>query len=219
VYHRLKVVAPESNQTRQKQFIEPILSTNKPNNIRPIGVRSAHKVSGLRINKINGLMRRAATRGRLTVMPEFGSFVERCSWCIVPAMCRIASLVLASNHTTNVILTKYAAGITVPKKPTKNAIDTRQKRLCFICRTGMNGVSFFNLASTVRRVRDSAIPIRVVAKSVQAIILRDAIRSTVLPLGRPFVWTHFSVCFTPTALIIGGTIWENTAAPNMSGQS
>ena len=68
-------------------------------------------------------------------------------------------------------LTKYAAGITVPKNPTNNAMDTNQKRLCFIACTGMNGVSFFKMVSTVRRVRQRPMPTTVVTKLVQAMIL------------------------------------------------
>ena len=116
-------------------------------------------------------------------------------------------------------LTKYAAGITVPKNPTNNAMDTNQKRLCFIACTGMNGVSFFKMVSTVRRVRQRPMPTTVVTKLVQAMILAGVgIGSGIKRSSRARGWysaTHFNVCFTPTALIIGGTIWENTAAPKM----
>lgn len=67
--------------------------------------------------------------------------------------------------------TKYAAGVTVPKKPTRREKATNQNDSLLKACTGKNGASFLSWASIVLRLRIRAIPRSVTARFVHAMTL------------------------------------------------
>ena len=109
----------------------------------------------------------------LTGMLRLGSFQGRYYVYIEPGNPKPQSSVShdESKATSGRPLTKYAAGITVPKNPTNSDMLTNQNKLCFIAWRGMKGVFFGRTVSIVRRVRQRAIPMRVVPRFVHAMIL------------------------------------------------
>jgi hypothetical protein len=115
--------------------------------------------------------------------------------------------------------TKYAAGVTVPKKPTRREKATNQNDSLLKACTGKNGASFLSWASIVLRLRIRAIPRRVTARFVQAITLNRTGCTGQLAISLVGDVSYLRVCFTPILSINAGTKREKTAAPTEFGMS